>query len=190
MTNRFWAAFAALGVLCTLSVGAETRAVTETVGGQVTRHTEQRSKVAAGGGWIETIVTPKETVARTYDATGSLVSVDWTGAAGTYQLVRQGDRVKASGTFRGKPVAGTIDLKGRLWDRGGGDLDFSVPLQALAKQGFRGNVTLLTIAPDDLGRPVEMSFQKEGTDIIDGRSLVRVRLGLTGALSLLWSGLA
>lgn len=99
------------------------------------------------------LVTPEGTIKRTIDATGSLRSVDWTGPAGYYTLISDGKTVKAQGTYLGKPVTGTVDVGGKLWDRGGGQLEFSVAfLIAAASPGLvaqaKADYTLLNVSYD------------------------------------------
>ena len=179
-----------LGLCFALPLSAETVTIVETTNGQVSRHNNTFTRSESAGQRVDTVVTPEGTTTRTFDAQGGLRSAEWTGAAGHYTLTAEGNGVKAAGLYRGKPVTGTVDLKGRLWDRGGGEMDFTVAYRALVRQGFSGTVTLVTIAPDDVAHPVEMAFSKEAVEVIGGRTTVRVRLGLSGVFALLWSGQA
>lgn len=178
--NRWIAGLAAL-CLC-LPLSAETLSITETTQGKTVHRTTTLTRSEEGGmTWVTAAST--EGISRTATLpSGELRVFEWTAADQRVVLTSDGTTLRVSGTSKGKALSGSLELKGRAWS-----LDFDQPLKQFAAKGLTGSMPFLMINPEDLAHPAEMQLTKEAEETLGGQPVVRVKVGLTGALSLFWS---
>lgn len=177
--NRFLPA--ALALILALPVTAETLTYRQTSQGKTTKETAILTKVEEGGLFWE-IVTDKDSTTRSgRNAAGVLMAVEIDGPDGRWNLKVQGDELKASGTYQGKPVSGTLALRGRHWTLG-----FDQPLRWSVNHGLTTPLPFLMVNPVELAKPTEMVLTPEGNDKVEGRQALRYKIGLPGAMAMFW----
>jgi len=180
MKTRVLAAI--LFLLLGLPLVAETIVVTETTQGKTIRHTSTLTRIESEGLLWETSVSDQGTSRSGTTPEGSLRVFEWTSPDGKAVLTSDGTVLRVSGTHKGKELKGSLDLKGRIWT-----MNFDQPLKWYAKKGFTGSMPFLMVSPTDLAHPTGMILTKEAEETLLGRQVVRLKVGLEGALSLFWS---
>lgn len=172
---------AALALVLASSLSAETLTYRQTSEGKTTKETATVVRTVEGGLTWET-VTGKEGTSRSARTTdGTLVAFESEGPDGKWLLKAEGDVLTASGTYQGKPVSGSLALKGRLWSLG-----FDQPLKWSVTQKLNKPLTFLMVNPVDVAKPTEMVLTPDGKDTVEGKPALRFKLGLTGAMALFW----
>ena len=172
---------AALALILTSPLAAETLVYRETSQGKTTQETATVMRTLADGLSWESVTMKGTTnrVGRTSD--GTLVAAEAFGPDGKWSLKADGDALNASGTYQGKPLTGTLALKGRLWSLG-----FEQPLRWAVAHKLTTPLTFLMANPD-VAKSQEMTLTPDGQDTVAGRTALRYKLALPGALSMFWS---
>jgi hypothetical protein len=175
-------AIVAAALICAGSLGAETRIVSTTSQGKTTTQSSSYREEREGG--LVRIVEEGEdgSVATLLAADGTVSSTDIRTKQGSILMSSDGKAVELSGTWDGKPISGRYELKG-LGFYGTG---FAYALRALARNGL----TSLKFPMISFAKPSSstvMEIKREGAGSFKGKSAIKVKLSLTGAMSALWS---
>lgn len=162
------------------SLSAESLIYRETSGGKTTQETATLTRSTSEGLLWETISGKDSTVRSARTPEGSLVAVEIDSPEGRWSLKVQGDLLKASGVYQGKPLSGTLALKGRLWSSG-----FDQPLRWAVLHQLKAPLLFLMAGPD-VANSREMVLTPDGKDTVSGKPALRFKLGLPGAMALFW----
>jgi len=173
---------AVLAVLFVLPLSAETLIYRETAQGKTSKETATLTRSEEGGlSWQ--ILTGKDSSSRSArNSSGAMVAVEIADKDGQWALKVEGDELRASGTYKNKPVAGSLPLKGRVWSVG-----FDQPLKWAVAHKMTAPLTFLMVNPVELAKPTEMVLTPDGKDTVEGKPALRFKIGLTGALAMFWS---
>jgi hypothetical protein len=172
---------AALALVLASPLSAETLVYRETSQGKTTQETATLTRTLADGLSWES-VTLKDTTSRVgRTADGTLVAADSSGPDGKWSLRAKDDALTASGAYQGKPLSGSLALKGRLWSLG-----FEQPLRWAVTHKLTTPLTFLMANPD-LAKSQEMILTPDGQDTVAGRPALRYKLALPGAMAMFWS---
>jgi len=170
-----------LALVVTTSLSAESLVYRETSNGKTTQETATLTRTNAEGLQWETVVAKNRTSRVGRNDEGVLVAAEGTDPEGRWALRVEGDELKASGTYAGKTLSGSLVLKGRLWSLG-----FDQPLRWAVTRKLTGSLSFLMINVTDVAKPQEMILTPDGKDTVAGRPALRYKLGLPGALALFW----
>lgn len=150
--------------------------------GKTTIQTGAVTVVQEGGLKWTTTVAPESTTRAARNSDGTLVAIEVETKKSKWSVKVAGGLLTGNGTVEDKPVAGTLQLKDRLWAVG-----FEQPLQWVVTKKIPSTFTFLMVNPTDLAKPQEMTISPDGKDTVEGKPALRYKLGLPGALSLFWS---
>jgi hypothetical protein len=163
------------------AVTTEQFTVVETTGGKTTRATTTVTLQQSEGLSWETSVGKEGTNRVGTDAEGILRVLETTAPQGHCTLTSDGVTLKVAGTWAGKPLSGTLELKGRVWGLG-----FEPALKWYWRKGYAGSMPFLMVNPGDLAHPTPMVFTNDGSETVKGRQLTRLKVTLEGAMALFW----
>lgn len=168
--------------LSAIAAGAETIINQEIVKGKTTRHSAEIKRITEGSlNWE--IITGTDSVSKTgTSADGKLMAVESIGPDQNITLKVEGDTLICSGTNKGTPFSGTLELKGRLWALG-----FNWPLKTYVQNGKKGPMPFLMINPLDMEKSTDMVLTPEKQETVEGKQAMRFKVGLGGAMALFWS---
>ena len=169
-------------LLVTLPLVAETITYKTLSEGKTTIQTGTVSVIQDGELKWTTTVAPESTMRAARNREGTLVAVEVVTKKSEWSLRVAEDLLTGSGTVENKPVAGTLPLKNRLWAVG-----FDQPLRWVVTKKIPDTFTFLMVNPSDLAKPQEMTISPDGKETIEGKTALRYKLGLPGALALFWS---
>lgn len=164
------------------SLYGETRVVSTTSQGKTTTQTSAYRESAEGV--FTRVVEEGEdgSVVTLLAADGTVASTDISMKQGSIRMSSDGKAVDISGTWDGKPISGRYELKG-LGFYGSG---FTFALRALA----RNRLDSLKFPMISFAKPSSstvMEVKREGKGSFKGKSAIKVKLTLTGAMSAFWS---
>lgn len=172
---------AALALVLSASLSAESLVYRETANGKTTQETGTLVRTTGDGLVWETVVVKKSTSRVGRNAEGLMVAAEGVDPEGKWVLKTEGDELKASGQYQGKSLSGSLALKGRLWSLG-----FDQPLRWAVAHQLTGPLSFLMINPTDVAKPQEMILTPDGKDTVLGKPALRFKLGLPGAMAIFW----
>ncbi len=160
----------------------ETRVVSTRSEGKTRTVTTEFEEVAKDGGVEVREVGEEGSLVALLDPAGEVRSFEIRSKEADLAMRSDGKVVTVSGTWKGKPIAGSCELKG-LGYYGGG---FEFALRALARNKL-ASLKFPMIRPAEPSKSTVMELTREGVEAYKGRSAIKVKVSLAGIMSALWS---
>ena len=180
--NRFFPA--ALALVLTFPLAAESLTYRETSQGKTTKEIVTITRIDEAGLSWEVAVGKDSTNRMGKTAAGVMMAVEVVAPDGQWALKNEGDALKASGTYQGKAVTGSLVLKGRFWTLG-----FDQPLKWAVTHKLTSPMTFLMVNPIAVSQPTEMVLIPDGKDTVEGKPALRYKISLSGAMALFWGAM-
>ncbi len=164
---------------------AETRVFETTRDGKVRRDTVAVTETAEAGGWRILSISDegRSRVDALVNASGQVQTYNLVSAQGHCVFNCDSQWVSVKGTWRGKPREGRADHHGL----GFYGPDFDLGLRAFAASKKDRLLFPMLSLDDPQISLYEMEIVRLGSATFQGHEAVRVRIGLTGLLALIWN---
>lgn len=168
-------------VLGVCNLEAETTITRETMEGKSSLITTVITRSPEGNLIRESVESKEGSSSNLVAQDGSLREMIFKIAEGSGTLRSDGKTLTYDITYQGKPLKGTTDLQGLPWYG-----NFERGLKQMIKSR-QDRLVFASVSLADPGKVNEMEFVREGTEKIGNQEAHRVKVSLTGMMSMFWS---